>query len=129
MDVDSSNMTCLVFSSSFGSSDNFSVVFSLNDLQSNGSTQLQLSVAVASKPPPPPAAQPGDHIDLQEITTIGVAAGIVVSRVWGRGKLGFSLLMPPPQCSAGVVRHHRLLLLRRTAPRRQKGVRGLGFRV
>jgi hypothetical protein len=69
-------MTCIVVSSSFVSSDNFSVVVSLNDLQSNGSTLLQLNVEVATAPP---NSQPGNRIDWQEVTTIAVAAGIVVS--------------------------------------------------
>ncbi len=71
-------MTCLIFSNRFVSSDNFSVVVSLNDLQNNGSTFLQLSVEVASAPS---NSQSGDRVDWQEITTIAVAAGIVVSYV------------------------------------------------
>jgi len=68
-------MTCLIFSNRFVSSDNFSVVVSLNDLQNNGSTFLQFSVEVASAPS---NSQSGDRVDWQEITTIAVAAGIVV---------------------------------------------------
>jgi hypothetical protein len=102
MGSDSSNMTCLVFSDSFGSSDNFSVVVSLNDLQSNGSTSLQLNVAVASKPPSP-SAQPEDHIDWQEVTTIGVAAGIVVSRGLCADMSLFMLLLNAPQVLCVVI--------------------------
>ena len=73
-------MACLVPSSSFISSDNFSVVFSLNDLQSNGTTSLLLTVSVADAPSSSP---PDDHgVDWQEVTTIAVAAGIVVSAMW-----------------------------------------------
>ena len=78
MDSNSSLMTCLVFSSSFVGSDNFSIIVSLNDLQSNSSTLLQLSVEVAATPS---NSQPGNHVDWQEVTTIAVAAGIVVRLV------------------------------------------------
>jgi hypothetical protein len=75
-DSNSSVMTCVVLTGSFISSDNFSVVYSLNDLQSNGTTSLLFIAVVAAAPSSSP---PDDHgVDWQEVTTIAVAAGIVV---------------------------------------------------
>jgi hypothetical protein len=104
-------MTCIVFSSSFISSDNFSVIVSLNDLKSNGSTLLQLSVDVATAPP---NLQPGNRIDWQEVTTIAVAAGIVVSYFGSVFDVAFLL-------TAGIMCCNRLLLLHRPAPQRYEG--------
>lgn len=97
-------MTCLVFSSSFVSSDNFSVIVSLNNLQSNGSTLLQLSVDVAVLP----GSQPSGRIDWQEVTTIAVAAGIVVSPIV---LFTNTVLMLSCKHNAGIVCRNRLLLL------------------
>jgi hypothetical protein len=109
MDSNSSSMTCLVFSSDFVSSDNFSVIVSLNNLQSNGSTLLQLSVDVAALP----SFQPGSRIDWQEVTTIAVAAGIVVSLVRLMLKCRSHAIL---RCRAGFVCRNRLLLLHCSAP-------------
>jgi hypothetical protein len=72
-------MTCAVLATSFISSDNYSVVYSLNDLQSNGTTSLLFTVVVAAAPSSSPPDD--DHgVDWQEVTTIAVAAGIVVGQ-------------------------------------------------
>jgi hypothetical protein len=68
-------MTCLTSPQSFHSSDNFTVIFSLNKLQSNSSTTLQFSVGL----PTPVNTDPEKADNLQELTTVLAASGIVVS--------------------------------------------------
>ncbi len=115
-------MTCLVRSNKFVRSDNFSVDVSLNDLQSNGSTFLQLIVEVASAPS---NFQPGDRVDLQNITTIAVAAGILVSFVcrlvirFPPSALRSHLIFNPPQALCVAIGCCYLIARRRSGMKPQ----------
>jgi hypothetical protein len=112
-------MTCCVLASSFVSSDNYSVVYSLNALQSNGTTPLLFAVVVAATPSSSPPDD--DHgVDWQEVTTIAVAAGIVVGLCRTRAVTETSCACLTRR-SPGVVHRHRLLLLHRAPSQRHEG--------